>query len=241
VADRPAATIARATATDAQLPKEIEELELTAEQRRAVLALRADLIRDVQPLLDAGRGFVRAVANGVERCNPKLPSIESEASWTDGVGETVRPPVLTAINRFHRILTRPQREKLVALLLDREQTSRTRNRDQDGARARSLGDVLDLSFSQTVTLLAQALELRDRFEQEIGPWRARYRRALEAFPRDDFDARREALAEAPLVPITTRLVRVAAKLFVPVLEPPQCQALGRFIHERVDDQGAAKK
>ena len=56
------------------------------------------------------------------------------------------------------------------------------------------------------------------------------------FARDDFDARKEPVAEAPIVAIAVAIVRDGVRTLVPLLEPKQCEALGRAIDESVEEK-----
>ena len=56
-----------------------------------------------------------------------------------------------------------------------------------------------------------------------------------AFAKPDFDLTREPFAEAPIVEIAAAFARDAFRLLVPILKPPQCEALGRVVDEALDE------
>ena len=214
-----------------RLPAALEELRPGAEQREALLALASELAARVAPLVDAGRDFGHAVALAAARCKGDSMGLDSEASFAVTMGEQTREGVLDAIDRLHRILTHRQRKALASRLLGDEKASREKKRGD--ARARDLGDELDLSIGQMLRLLVRAGALRDAFEERIEPWRDRLREALEAFPSDDFAIRDQPIAKAPVVAVATQLVRDAMRVLLPVLEPEQCKVLGSFIDDMI--------
>lgn len=223
-----------------RLPKSMQELELTAQQLREIRALRDDLKRDIDPLFDAGLDFVRAVGVAAKRCKPDTPFMQMEASYMVNVGEQFRPKLLDGVNRFHRILTPKQRHALSDRLLADERKSRDSTADRDQDRARSIGDELDLSFSQIMQMLIRVQALRSKFEDKIDTWREHYRTAVAAFARDDFDAHKQAIAQVPAIELATEVVRDAFRVMLPLLEQKQCEALGGYIEERVGEAEKAR-
>ncbi len=213
------------------LPPLLEGLDLDASQRAAYVALRDDVKAQLAPFGEAVRDLVRAYARAASACRTDLPAIEQQSSWVVTAGEGVRDPVLVAINRLHAILTPEQRHRLAARLLGAEQESKTGKRD--GARTRSLGDALDVSLGQMVVLLARAAVLREKFEKDAAPMRRDYERALAAFERADFDARREPAAKAEVFVLGTKIARDGFRVLLPELDAKQCEALGRYLDERL--------
>jgi hypothetical protein len=230
----PAATAAAAE-EDKPLPPMLEALKLSAAQRREILALREQLKRDLEPIIDAGRDFASAVAVAARTCKPDSPFIPMEAEYTVRVGEQVRGRLLDAVDKFHRILTPAQRQELSKSLLAAADRSEDERDDRDDSRTRSIGDELDLSVSQTVALLVRVQALRSSFEEKVAPWRDHYDSAIVAFARDDFEARKQPIAEAPVVELATGIVRDGLRVLIPVLEPKQCDALGRFISDKIEE------
>lgn len=227
------ASVARAAAEPRELPSLLEELDLGTSQRDQILSLFDEVKRDLTPLVDSGREFGRALSVAARQCKGDSPFIEMQASSTAAVGEQIREPVLDAIQRLHGILTPAQRRALSRRLLGADQPDE-RERKND-TRTRSLGIDLDLSVGQMLSMLLRVQALRESFQERAEPWRLRYRSALRAFARDDFDVRRHPIAEAPLVALATTFVRDALRVLMPVLEPAQCETLGRFIADKVDD------
>jgi hypothetical protein len=87
-------------------------------------------------------------------------------------------------------------------------------------------------------MLVKAGVLWNSYADRAEPWRVHYRAAITRFARDDFDAHGEPVASAPLVPLTLEFVQAGLRQLVPLLEPQQCEALGKLIEEKVDEQVA---
>jgi Spy/CpxP family protein refolding chaperone len=219
---------------DERLPAALEELHLRPDQRREIEALKDDLERDLEPLLEASKHLGRAIAVALRECKGDSPFIDMEASTLVGVGEELRPRALDAIQRFHRILTPAQRRALSQRLLASDAERAERRGERDRSSAESIGGKLDLSVGQMFSMLLRVQLLRSSFEDQLKPWRARYRKALKAFARDDFDIRRQAVAEVPFAELATTLVRDGLRMLVPVLDPPQCQEVARLLDEQLD-------
>lgn len=226
-----AANAAAADDDPTRLPASLEELELDAGQRRQLLALRESLKDRLEPVKDAGRDLTLAIATTARRCDGNTMALDDAISWAVRVGDGERDAILDAIDELHRILTPAQRRALVKHLLFREEESRREDGTEDGAR--SLGDVLDLSFSQLLTVLSRGAALKDELEDRLNPWRDKLKVALEAFLEDEFAIRDHAIARVPAFALATRFVRDAVRTLLPILEPEQCQALAAFIEEEV--------
>jgi Spy/CpxP family protein refolding chaperone len=232
----------RADDDDERLPRALEALDLSDEQQRQVRALGEQLKRQLEPMRDAGFRYGHAVATTVRRCKGKSMVLDDAASWLVVVGEQSRGPLLDAIDRLHAILT-PAQRRLLVQRLQRKAEERDAERDAERERAadrgtRSLGDEVDLSFGQTLRLLAQARALQANAEERLDPWRSRLERAVKAFGNDDFRARDHAVAEAPLVREVTVLVAKAARTMLPILEQEQCKVLGERLEQKVSEAEA---
>lgn len=239
------ATAANAAAADAQgadeqdesrLPRGLEELNLSASQRRKILALRDKLELRLAPMEDAGREYALAVAQAVERCDGNHIGLEDAASWAVTVGEQVRGAVLDAIDELHAILTPAQRKALSQRLRDAEERNQRERDDDEGVR--KVGEAVDLSLGQMLQLVVRAQALRNVLEERLGPWRGKLESALIAFGEDDFSIRNHAIAEVPAVLIATRFARDALRTLLPVLEQQQCKVLGKHIKEAIEEAAA---
>lgn len=210
-----------------RLPALLEELGLSEAQRQRLEALRAELELQLEPMQEAGRELALAVAKTVRRCEGSSPALPGAISWAVGSGEQARGAVLDAVDRLHAILTRSQREALVARLRgDEERSKDPRPTDE---QARSVGESLDLSLSQLMTMLVRVGALRDALEERIAPWRGQAKSVLAAFVKDDFAIRDHAIAQAPFVALATELLRDGLRTLLPILKPEQCQALATEI------------
>jgi Spy/CpxP family protein refolding chaperone len=225
--EEPSSPAGAETGQKRRLPRALEALELSAEQRERVDGMRVSLERDAAPLVEAGRNFGRALAGAARHCESNSPFIAMEAEVAVRVGEQVRGKVLDSINEFHSILTPAQRRKLSQHLLGVQEERRERPRDDSNAR--SLADEIDLSFTQTLSMLVRLQTLRASYDEKIEPWRERYESALVAFAKDRFDVRDHDIAQVPVVELATSMFRDGFRLFLPLLEEKQCEALGSYI------------
>ncbi len=222
------------TAIDAQddstrIPEILESLQLSAYQQQQLRALGRELKRQLEPMKDAGREYLLAIAKTASRCNNNTMALDDAASWAVGVGQQVRGPVLDAIDRLHRILTPAQRKMLARRLLDGEKESKKRRKTDE--QSYSVSADLDLSLSQTLTLLIRARSLKSALEERLEPWRKSLKNALVAFPRDDFSVREYRIAEVPAVVLATRFVRDAVRTLLPILDQEQCKAVDASIRD----------
>lgn len=218
------------------LPPVLHDLDLTPAQVEEIRRIRADLVRDAEPLVRAAGEMGRSVAGAARRCKGDTPFVEADAARVIRAGEDMRGDVLDAVNRFHRLLTPAQRQKLSTRLLEGDEWAKRERRN--GSRTRTLAPALDLSFSQTMQMLVKARVLWTSFADKAEPWRAHYRTAVANFPRADFDAHKEPVAEVPVVALTTEFVRTGMKFLIPLLEKQQCEALGNLIDQKLDEQAA---
>jgi Spy/CpxP family protein refolding chaperone len=232
-----APAVARAGEPDAgepPLPQMLQDLRLTPAQRSELRRLAVDVRREARPLVDAGRQFGRTLAGAARRCKSESRFLEMEASFMVSAGEQIRGPMLDAIQRLHRILTPAQRRELSRRLIDLNQAPARERRGE--ARTRELGEDLDLSFGQTLTLLMRAQMLRSRFDERFAPWRVRYHDALADFPRDDFLIREKAIAKVPIVELAADFVLEATRVLLPLLDARQCETLGAWIETRLEER-----
>ncbi|MFT3763965.1 MAG: Spy/CpxP family protein refolding chaperone [Minicystis sp.] len=233
---QPAAAPAPKESAASELPPVLRDLDLTPAQEAEILKIRADLQRDLEPLMRAAGDLGRSVAGAARQCKGDTPFVEADAARLVRMGEEVRGDVLDAVQRFHRLLTPAQRRKLSDRLLEADDWAKRERRNE--SRSRSLAPALDLSMMQTMAMLVKARVLWSTFADRAEPWRLHYETAIAHFARDDFDARHEAVAEVPIVALSTEFLRTGLRFLIPILEPQQCEALGRLIDEKLDEQAA---
>lgn len=230
--DQPPALQQEANASDGRpVPRVLRGLGLSAGQRGELRRLREKLKPRLAPMGDAAEEYALALAKVARQCDPDGKALEDAGSWAVVVGQDVRGAALDAIDGVHAILTPAQREALSRRLLGKEEQRDDEERTDEDAR--SLGGKLDLSVGQLMSLLVRAQLLRSALEERTDPWRVQYRRALRAFPAEDFSIRDQAIAEVPAVAIATRFVRDAVRMLLPILEPDQCVALADLIEDEV--------
>ena len=217
-----------------ELPPLLRDLELTPAQMDEVLRINADLERTAEPFRDAARELGHSVAGAVRQCKGATPFMDLDAERVVREGEELRGPMLSGVQRVHRLLTPAQRRKVADRLLEGDdQAKRERS---NSSRTRELGPALDLSTMQLMSMLVKAGVLWTSFADRVEPWRVRYHVAITNFAGDDFDVQHEPFAAVPVAALTLEFVRAGLRLLVPLLEPKQCEVLGRLIDENVDAQ-----
>ena len=219
---------------EAALPPSLRDLDLSPAQVDAVLRIYADLESTAEPFVGAANELGRSVAGAARQCKGDTPFIHMDAARVIREGEAMRGPVLDAIQRVHRLLTPAQRKRLSDRLVEGDDWAKRERRNP--SRTRDLGPVLDLSTMQLMSMLVKAGVLWSNYADRAEPWRVHYRVGIIHFARDDFDARGEPAASAPLVPLTLEFLQAGVRQLAPLLEPKQCEALGHLIEEKLDDQ-----
>ncbi|APR85953.1 Hypothetical protein A7982_11302 [Minicystis rosea] len=219
-----------------ELPPALRELALTPEQEAEVRRIRADLVRASEPIVGAANDLGHSVAGAARQCKGESPFVDSDGARLVRMGEDVRGDVIDAVQRFHRLLTPAQRRKLSARLLEGDDWARRERRNE--SRSRDLAPALDLSVMQTMAMLVKARVLWSTFADRAEPWRVHYKTAVEHFARDDFEARKEPVAEVPVVALSVDFLKMGLRFLIPILEREQCEALGRLIDQKLDEQAA---
>jgi hypothetical protein len=243
----PASTSAPATAAggaagapvlagEAALPPLLRGIDLTPAQVDQVVRIDADVQRSVEPFVSAVSDYERSVAGAVRKCKGETPFVESDAARVVRVGEELRVPALDAVQKVHRLLTPAQRRKVSGRLIEGDDAAKREKRNS--ARTRDLGPTLDLSTTQTMSMLLKAAVLWTWFADRVEPWRVKYHAAITHFADDDFDVHAEPVAAVPVVELTLEFVRAGLRALIPILQPKQCDALGQLIDQKVDEQAA---
>jgi len=229
-----AAGVAAAAPAGPELPPLLRDLELTPAQMDEVLRINADLERTAEPFRDAAKELGHSVAGAVRQCKGGTPFMDLDAERVVREGEELRGPLLSGLQRVHGLLTPAQRRKVSDRLLEGDDQAKRERRNS--ARTRELGPALDLSTMQLMSMLVKAGVLWTSFADRVEPWRVRYHVAITNFAGDDFDVHHEPVAAVPVAALALEFVRAGLRLLVPLLEPKQCEALGRLIDENVDAQ-----
>ena len=232
-----AATAAAALAPGAaELPPLLRDLDLTPAQVDEAVRINAELERAAESVVGAANEFGRSVAGAARKCKGDTPFMQVDAERVIRGGEEMRPQVLDAIQRVHRLLTPAQRRKVSERLVEGDDSAKRERRN--ASRTRDLGPVLDLSTMQVMQMLVKAGVLWSTFADKAEPWRVHYHAAILDFARDDFDAHHEPVAAVPVVALTLEFVRTGLRMLIPILEPKQCEALGQLIEDKLDEQAA---
>ena len=231
------ATAAAAPAPgEAELPPSLRDLGLTPAQVHEAVRISADLESTAEPFVGAVTEFGHSVAGAARQCKGETPFMQMDAARVIREGDELRGPVLSALQRVHRLLTPEQRRRLSDRLVEGD--DRAKRERRNASRTRDLGPILDLSTMQVMSMLVKAGVLWSTFADRAEPWRVHYREAVTHFVRDDFNVHDEPVAAVPVVPLTLEFVQAGLRQLVPLLEPKQCEALGRLIDEKLDEQAA---
>jgi hypothetical protein len=220
----------------AELPPLLHDLDLTPAQEAEIWRLDAELEGSAAPFVDAANDLGRSVAGAARQCKGDSPFVDQDAARVIREGEAMRGPVVDGVQRLHRLLTPAQRKKVSDRLVEGDDWAKRERRN--ASRTRDLGPALDLSTMQVMQMLVKAGVLWATFADKAEPWRVQYRAAITDFARDDFDAHKEPVASAPIVAFTVDFVRTGLRMLIPLLEPKQCEALGRLIDEKLDESAA---
>lgn len=214
-------------------------LELSAGQRERILALVADLEREVKTIEPAALGLADGLASALRGCRKDSTMLEMRADGLVRSAEVVREPILNAVNELHAILTPAQRRRLVRHVIERERTSsrETRREDADDTTT-SVGVELDLSWRQIASILIRARKIQSVYEDKAEPWLEHYRAAVRAFAEPRFDVYEQPIAKAPVMRFLADLVTDAYRVLVPLLEPEQCDALSDFLRDKLAEAEA---
>lgn len=216
------------------IPPVLRGLDPTPAQVEETWRIKEDLDRAAEPFAGAVAEMMRSAAGAVRKCQGDSPFIESDGARVVRMGEDLRGPVLDGVQRLHHLLTPAQRAKLSQRLMETDDWGKRERRND--ARTRALGPALDLSMLQLATMLMKARMLWSSFADRAEPWQAHYHTAIVHFARADFDVHREPIAEAPIFAFGVDFVRTGLRFLVPILEPPQCEALAQLIEDKVDEQ-----
>ncbi len=178
-------------AQESKDPEFFAELELTRAQRDKVVALIDQLYVDFAEydrtrllLLDATISQIRA---GELNRDELLPLAET----TIVEFEKALPHGIDAMQELHDILTRKQREELVALFTEGRELSDEERRE---ARNNKINRVLGLTTGQKATIYPALLALYIKHWGTLGRFRSALHEAQDAFVEDRLVARELAIA-----------------------------------------------
>ncbi len=233
-ADEAAAKATEAERDPDALPKVLDRLDLTDEQKTAVRELFADLRKDLTRARTQRDAFRAAMVGTARSCNANDSRLHLEAGRMVEVGNESRPVVLDSINAFHAILTPTQRDKLVDPLLSGETSIGEDTADGREEGLGKLAEKLDLGFTQKLELIKRALDRLSISTETTGVLRAQALTAAAAFKKADFDIRKHAIAEAPVLKLYTRFVLDIAQVVIPVLSREQCDTAAGLLQEVFD-------
>ena len=244
----PAAATEEAAETSAQdgfdgmFTHAASKLNLSAQQRQAVEAIKVDLKAKAVPVREAKTKLQVALAEGVAKGSVDAQVLAVPAKELSSAVEAFKPALQDGLNRLHATLDKGQREKLVDMIEDRIDERRDAFFEGGGPRGRMKKIVaeLDLSKDQIQKIRSSFLAEREAHEGEAGgmkakraEMRAHLEKVAEAFKSDSFDARaldvgKQLGGMATLLPErASRMLSIA----IPVLTPEQRAKLAVIIKE----------
>ncbi|MEM9696098.1 MAG: hypothetical protein AAGA56_26375, partial [Myxococcota bacterium] len=205
-------------------------LDLSSEQEAALVDVIDGLKQKLAPMERRLDAVIEAATGAVRRCDAQTPALSFALEGVVAEGESIRPAILKAIDRAHAILTPAQRRQVSAHLLEGGRRKAKEKRRKKAQRGVTKLDVeLDLSWRQVATIGFRVVRLHGDFEDRTERWQRAYRNALAAFAHDDFRSRDHSLARAPVVQLAADFVKQLLAQVLPVLDPPQCRALGEML------------
>ena len=230
----PAKVAAQALAADAKEPERdvFDGLSLSADQRKAIDALRAKLGAELLGVDDARHVLVDAVANAIAEGKLDHTKVDPAARLFVDAVEAARPAMLDDLNDLYRILTPKQRIALANQSGARKDDQDDKPKDKKDRAGRVL-EALHLSLSQTVAIAAALSALSDRSD-DVAELKTELDAAAQAFQSDSFDARNLAIAKAPIAQIVLDQGFAALDLILPELDDYQHRVLAELARQMLD-------
>ncbi len=168
-----------------------DDLEMTRAQREKVLALIEKLYEDFAEYDRTRLVLLDATIVQIQAGELKKEALLPLAEVTIAEFEKALPRGIEAMQRLHDILTRKQREELVALFTEGRELSDEERRE---ARNNKISKVLGLTAGQKATIYPSLLGLYIKHWGTIGRFRAALHEAQDAFVQDQFVAKNLAIA-----------------------------------------------
>lgn len=217
------------------LEKALKKLDLSAEQRAALDALKANTREKAAPLRTAATAAAKELAHQVKLGAIDQVKLERQVAQLKTASEQVRPAITQAINTLHHTLTPAQRQQLVSALKKKHEKRRWGHRHHKMKKiAKKLGlseDQLDrLKEVMMSSFKGHRSEMKGHHKQH----REQLRAAAEAFKSESFDAGSFQIFEGPMArfqPHLQRFTAIAGKV-LPLLTPAQREKLAELIEKR---------
>jgi Spy/CpxP family protein refolding chaperone len=227
----------------------LDQIQLRADQKASLEALRDDVRAKSEPVKQAGQQLARTLVESVARASADRTGIDAQIDKLAAAVQANEPVLQDAANKLHATLDRTQRKQLVEIMREKGQqwreharTDRQEGRGVLRERMQRLAQDLQLSSEQQGVI-------RDRMRAQMNPEAMRAARSRldqmqthmkaigDAFQSDSFDAR--ALGVGANAPEITRLFADRIARFVltlqPLLTPEQRVHLAQIIRDRAHD------
>jgi Spy/CpxP family protein refolding chaperone len=172
-------------------PEFFNDLSMTQTQRRQVLTLIDKLYADFAEYDRTRLILLDETIAQIKRGQLERAKLLPLADTTIKEFEKAFPLGIDALQRLHGILTREQREKLVALFTDGRQLS---DEERRKARDNRYGKILGLTAGQKASLYPALLALYIKHWGTIGRFRSALHEAQDAFIEDHLVAKELAIA-----------------------------------------------
>ena len=207
----------------------LDALELDAEQRTRVVALRDRLKQELAATEAPRQAFIDALlaelrAGKVDRARMAAPT----AALVQAI-ESARPAILDGLDELHAILRPDQRRALIDGIAARREEQQGDAEEQ----MKRMNEQLDLGFSQKLRIGAA---LRDRLsdrKEEGKQLKEDREAAAAAFREERFDARHLAVVEHLDLARWFDSFLIFAEVVVSELEPVQHATLAAILEQRM--------
>jgi Spy/CpxP family protein refolding chaperone len=224
----------------------IDTLGLPADKKAAVEKIQADLHAKMAPSREAGRNVLSVIADGVAAGtldDGKLKAaLAKQATASDGV----HAATIDALNKLHDALSPEERSALVEKVKAHVEVWKKTQDEEHGSKDKEghLGRITEeLSLTpDEVEKISAALKKDAPPKADHAALDAHIKAFETAFMADKFDAKTLTTANAANAHVskgTERMVRFY-KIVTPLLTPDQRTKLAAHLHERMNDQHAAK-
>ena len=226
------------------LVQELEQLELSAEQRNAVGCMLQGVREKLAPLAKTRQQLGQAVVTGVAAGTLDQAKINSIQKQLAAAMETARPVFKDFLFRLHCVLDSTQRQQLASAFLQR--MARTSVGCQGGCQGKGgcsgkdgkgLFHQLGLSKDQKMSIM---FDMRDAFadapkQGKLQQRRARIKALAQAFAADTFDTSKLQQQDTKPEPGLARMCKMLG-IILPVLTGDQRAAFATLIKNKMAEK-----
>jgi len=206
---------------DEQASEAVAGLSVTAEQKKAIDALRTKLHEDLAGATKARDELVKVLLASLTLGRVDHAQVDPAVRALVAATDEAKPAVLAALDTLHALLNPEQRAKLVERLDQRKGESEGESK----RRLKQIVQALDLGVSQQIEIASAAKAHFANEKDEVAKLKDQIKAAVTAFKADSFHASELQLARAPLAEHWLGVAISLLEVVVPVLDEEQRLAL----------------